>query len=348
MAGDRGALWWEFHRLITEGLPKWILAENVPGLLSSRGGRDFAIIVDSLADLGYTVGWRVLDSQFFGVPQRRRRVFIVAVRSTGNESVSKVLALAQGMSRDPKPSRKARQVSTTEPRNPTPISSSGKDIIGSITTAFSDKNYSNVQEVAAGSLVGFQIQAELIGRSEDAGPNGKGITDMDLDPAYTLNIAGGVQAVAFNANQDPDTHEEMSPTLNAGGHSANAIGIAFAQNQRDEIRDLNDLAGALAAEPGMKQQTYVAGFDELNNTLEDDNHHTLRAGTKQSTGVIAQAIVRRLTPLECERLQGFQDNWTDLENNSNSQRYKQMGNAVAVPVVTWIMKRIAAEEKGLL
>ncbi len=88
--------------------------------------------------------------------------------------------------------------------------------------------------------------------------------------------------------------------------------IAFTQNQRGEVRDLNDRAGALAAQPGMKQQTYVA--------------HAMQ--------------VRRLTTLECQRLQGFPDDWYDGIEMSDSQKYRQMGNAVAVPVVEWIMKRI--------
>lgn len=78
-------------------------------------------------------------------------------------------------------------------------------------------------------------------------------------------------------------------------------------------------------------------YDEFNDSIAD-THHTLRAGTKQSTGVIMESVVRRLTPLECERLQGFPDDWT--VSQSDSQRYKQMGNAVAVPVVEWVIQNI--------
>jgi len=87
--------------------------------------------------------------------------------------------------------------------------------------------------------------------------------------------------------------------------------VAFAQNQRGELRDLGDVAGGLQADPGMKQQTYVT-----------------------------RPTVRRLTPLECERLQGFPDHWTAVPGNSDTQRYKQLGNAVAVPVVEWILGNI--------
>lgn len=77
LAGERSGLWWEFARIIKEIAPAWLLIENVPGLLTASKGHDFAVIVDTLADLGYGLAWRILDSQHFGVPQRRRRVYIV-------------------------------------------------------------------------------------------------------------------------------------------------------------------------------------------------------------------------------------------------------------------------------
>jgi DNA (cytosine-5)-methyltransferase 1 len=81
----------------------------------------------------------------------------------------------------------------------------------------------------------------------------------------------------------------------------------------------------------------IKAYDEYNDSIAD-THHTLRSGTKQSTGVIMDSNVRRLTPVECERLQGFPDDWT--AGQSDSTRYKQMGNAVAVPVVEWIVQNI--------
>ena len=75
--GKRSQLWFEFHRIIAGACPSWVVVENVPGLLSSNSGRDFGTILGGLEDLGYGVAWRVFNSQFFGVPQRRRRLFIV-------------------------------------------------------------------------------------------------------------------------------------------------------------------------------------------------------------------------------------------------------------------------------
>lgn len=143
----------------------------------------------------------------------------------------------------------------------------------------------------------------------------------------------------------------LAATLTQGAPSAGRRNeddvnlVAFAQNQRDEVRDLDDMAGALAAEPGMKQQTYVA-FDSSRRDgvrLQDDQSPTLQA--QMGTGglnmpMVATTSVRRLTPLECERLQGFPDGWTDIPSNSDTQRYRQLGNAVAVPVAEWILRRL--------
>lgn len=95
LAGDRSGLWFEFHRILSELKPKWVVIENVPGLLSSNRGRDFAVILSGLADIGYMSAWRVLDSQYFGVAQRRRRVFLIA--SLGNGSAAEVLFESEGV-----------------------------------------------------------------------------------------------------------------------------------------------------------------------------------------------------------------------------------------------------------
>lgn len=95
LAGERSGLWFEFARIIDELEPKWVVIENVPGLLSSNGGADFAVIIRWLVECGYGVCWRVLDSQYFGVAQRRRRVFIVA--SFGNGRSAEVLFESEGV-----------------------------------------------------------------------------------------------------------------------------------------------------------------------------------------------------------------------------------------------------------
>ena len=114
----------------------------------------------------------------------------------------------------------------------------------------------------------------------------------------------------------------------------------FYGNRVDDVRIQDGVINTLQARMGTggnNMPLVAQAYDEFNDSIAD-THHTLRAGTKQSTGVIMESVVRRLTPLECERLQGFPDDWTVTQ--SDSQRYKQMGNAVAVPVVEWVIQNI--------
>lgn len=105
--GERSGLWYEFARIIDELEPQWVVIENVPGLLSSAKGSDFAIILQWLAERGYCVAWRVLDAQYFGVAQRRRRVFVVA--SFGNGRAAEILFEPESLSGNTPPSRETGQ-----------------------------------------------------------------------------------------------------------------------------------------------------------------------------------------------------------------------------------------------
>lgn len=255
LAGDRGALWWEFHRLIDEGRPEWVVAENVAGLLSSRGGRDFATIIDSLVELGYGVCWAVLDAQYFGVAQRRRRVFIVG--HSGGIPRPEVLAISEGVFGNPAPSRKEGQA------------------------------------VAA-------LTANGIGAG--GGPD---------DNAAQAGHLIAARMTAFGQYEVDGTASTLQARDSKGPVD---LVVGFAQNSRNELRIVGDgsIAGSLSHSSGSKQTTYL---------LE---------GTSP----------RRLTPVEAERLQGFPDGWTSVEKMSDMQRYRQLGNAVAVPVVEWIFRSI--------
>lgn len=121
----------------------------------------------------------------------------------------------------------------------------------------------------------------------------------------------------------------------------------FYGNRVDDLRLQGEVINTLQARMGtggnnMPMVASVKAYDELNNSLSEV-HHTLRAGTKQSTGVLTTSV-RRLTPIECERLQGFPDNWT--EGQPMTHRYKQMGNAVTVPVAQWIFQRLDTLDYG--
>ena len=134
LSGARSGLFWEIRRLMEETESKWFVLENVPGLLSSNGGKDFGIVLREMADLGYSVGWRVLDAQYFGVPQRRRRVFIVGCRSGNGEHIRQVLFEREGVPRNPEASGETGQGATSTPSGSTRKASlgSGKDIANTI------------------------------------------------------------------------------------------------------------------------------------------------------------------------------------------------------------------------
>jgi len=113
LAGERSGLFWEIARIVEETQSEYFIIENVPGLLTSNKGRDFGVVIGTMADLGYSLGWRVLDAQHFGVPQRRRRVFIVGKRTTDGTSIAEVLFKSDSLRRDPSTSQPTRQDSAT-------------------------------------------------------------------------------------------------------------------------------------------------------------------------------------------------------------------------------------------
>jgi DNA (cytosine-5)-methyltransferase 1 len=108
LAGERSGLFWEIARLVEETQSEYFVIENVPGLLSSNKGKDFGVVIGTMADIGYSLGWRVLDAQHFGVPQRRRRVFVVGRRSS-SEGIAEILFKSEGLRRDTTSSKQAGQ-----------------------------------------------------------------------------------------------------------------------------------------------------------------------------------------------------------------------------------------------
>ena len=129
LAGARSGLFWEAARIVEEAQSEYFILENVPGLLSSNKGADFGVVVGTMADLGYSVGWRVLDAQYFGVPQRRKRVFIVGRRSS-DRGIAEILFKSEGLRRNPASSKQERQDSarTIAESSSKPVLGSGKDI----------------------------------------------------------------------------------------------------------------------------------------------------------------------------------------------------------------------------
>ena len=130
LAGQRSGLFWEAARIVEEAQSEYFILENVPGLLSSNKGADFGVVIGTMADIGYSVGWRVLDAQYFGVPQRRKRVFIVGRRSS-ERGIAEILFKSEGLRGNPSQSNQARQGIATG-SNTSVALGSGKDIANCI------------------------------------------------------------------------------------------------------------------------------------------------------------------------------------------------------------------------
>jgi DNA (cytosine-5)-methyltransferase 1 len=458
----------EFARLAGRLRPLWLAWENVPGVLSIDDGRTFGAFLGMLVELGYGVAYRVLNAQHFGVPQRRRRVFVIGY--LGNWRVAAAVLLERhGLSGYPPPRREPRKGSA---RGVEVGPSGGRltDTAPTIDAGCKDGFIRNQLGVGVLSstdesetLIAHALSADGFDASEDGSPphrrrpvcgdpgtgrgtpvvpvaictshtqsNGSGFSD---DVAHTLE-SGGSQAVAFAQNSRDEVRlhggdgktvgalaaqpgakqqsyvafsakdygadaDNVAPTLRGMGHNrshANGggqVAIAFTQNQEgdvlsgDVMQSLGtnanatgrnaptvaftlhgsdgtastaspaDIAGSLRTRaPGsienssttaVLQEQPVARSGEL--TASSDVVGTLQRGGEggRLDGVMTpQMAVRRLTPRECERLQGFPDDYTLVEYRgkpaADGPRYKTLGNSMAVPVMRWIGERIAAAD----
>ena len=280
LAGERSGLWYEFARVIEELKPGWVLIENVPGLLSSNGGRDMEAIVRTLVKFGYGVAWRVLDAQYFGLAQRRKRVFIVG--SLRNGRAAEILFERESGPGDTAPSRE-----------------NAERVAGSI-----DRKSASSNRGRQANELDFiiPINTQISTRGNKLGERtGFGIGE-DGDPSYTLQ----------------ENHHHA--IFYGGNNTSGPIDVITAVNASGSRRY------------DFESETFVIETANTQSNQNEDFIPTLDTNGKMYSGV------RRLTPLECERLQGFPDGWT--EGQSDSARYRQLGNAVAVPVVEWIVKRI--------
>lgn len=328
LAGERSGLWFEFARIIDELEPQWVVIENVPGLLSSNKGADFAVIIHWLAERGYGVAWRVLDAQYFGVAQKRRRPLIVG--SLGDGRAAEVLFERESMSRDTPQGRKAgEEVAGTvtdrvggsgsgwarwnETEGLTPsfgLNSRNNRLDGESQTFIVEQN----NMASTPDMISLQSNPAQPAICMSTGQANAGIVN---DGSPSLTAAYEQPIVVFNADRDGQgSQENISPTLTHKGDGKQA------HNAYSKV--------AIAWEMQHASEAYRES-GEIAPTLQQ------RMGTGGNQ--VPLVGVRRLTPVECERLQGFPDDWTD--GQADSVRYRQLGNAVAVPVVEWIGRRIA-------
>ena len=334
LAGASG-LMFEYIRAVRELRPRFFVWENVPGALSSEDGAAFGQLLSEMDDLGYGVAWRVLDAQFFGVAQRRRRVFLVGCLGDP-ERAAEILFERESLRWDHPSSRDKRK----ELAGAT-WSGAGCDC-WAIRTAQTGSNGWGVSQQLGHTLDTTWPEAIAYAmRMRQGKPGGGKGPLVQTDMSGTLATGNDqtiFKSVAFKysagaaAKTMPDYEEGTTPTLTSDWH---APSVCFTQNTRDEVRLLNgdgSLVGALAASPGAKQQNYVCYAD-------DETPMVIYDGLLWT--------VRRLMPVECERLQGFHDGWTDIpwhgkDHAPDGPRYKALGNSMAVPVMRWIGERIEA------
>ena len=390
--------------------PAIIVWENVPGVLSDKGnafGAFLGLLAGEDCELQptgkrwsnagcvfgpqRTVAWRILDAQYFGVAQRRRRIFVVA-SARADFDPTKVLFESEGVRRDTAPSRSAGSVAAALTANG--VRTCGADDnqaqAGHLVSAFGGGNRSGAIEVAAcltarGQRIDFEVEtflAQYSSTGQGAWSEGCGTLrareqeshehlavmavhgtqdpDTSVELAHTLGRNHGQEnaLISFSSKDNgQDASIEVSPTLRAGGHSgshANAgapPAVAYCLQHSQIGR--NDSAG-----PQGKGYQVEIGFTLDSRSAAD--------------AVATDMSVRRLTPVECERLQGFPDNHTLIPVSKRKQitadeyaylrnhfpnmtaeeayrqaadgpRYKAIGNSMAVPVMHWIGKRILSQ-----
>ena len=392
LSDDRGQLTLSYVELANaidakrreRGEPEAIIVwENVPGVLSSKDNA-FGCFLAGLAGESCelqpaggkwthagcvsgperVIAWRVLDAQFFGVAQRRRRVFVVASARKGFDPAA-VLFELDSVRRDSAPRRETQKAVAA-------LTARG------VGTCGADDNQAQaghlIAECANGDVShtlkgeGFDGSEDGTGRGVPVVAFGGGNTSGNIDVAACLTAKGQridfeVETFAVHGTQDPDTNRELAHTLGRNNGQENAcIAFSYKDNGADATVDMAPTlrAGnhhtshanggqppAIAFQPGnLSRGAGSAPSDQIFPTLKADHG---RGRSDQDPHVFLGTQVRRLTPIECERLQGFPDNHTligwrgkDADECPDGPRYKAIGNSMAVPVMRWIGERIAA------
>lgn len=318
--GKRSSLFFEAVRIIREmrgatngKYPRFAVWENVPGAFSSNKGADFRAVLQALCEIadpdaavpeppkgkwakagcvlgdGYSIAWRVYDAQYWGVPQRRKRIYLVA--DFGSERAGEILFEREGMRGDSAQGREAREGTADDAAG----GAGGIRVYdcrgnGDGCTV---PNLTGDHERRVTDYTVICLQGNGIDRADTAGCNGCG---WRLGKAYTINTI--------------DRH---------------AVCVGNGQMHQTDVYP--DVTGALCANSHPGSYTGQDAFNDMLPVYRKDRRY----------------IVRRLTPLECCRLQGFPDWWEDGVNGSDSARYKMWGNGIALPCAADVMCRIAKE-----
>jgi DNA (cytosine-5)-methyltransferase 1 len=410
--GDRSSMFFEAVRIIKEMrdatnsiYPRATIWENVPGALSSNKGADFGVVLSSLADIGaITQEYAVLDAQYFGVPQRRRRIFLVSVfcPTASERCPDPLLPLIQGSRGDFAKGRKARKDSARLVE--AGVDSGNGETVGSLSVSDLTKWQTNYQSINAGLLQVVPFVKSRRAQSDtddetwvegdvtptlnafDNGGESRATVLMpvnmplsELGPTLTTTygaknysnhqevMSGSIMPVAYSIREDAKantfsaTETDTALCLNGlvpstQSHHAQifiAEPIIFENSYRDGPRVGDDICHTLPAKMGLgggntpmlAEVTY--SFDTQfgsNAAVLEDTSPTLKSSQQPPSVSPPGLAVRRLTPLECERLQGWPDDhtrWTaDGKEQADTNRYKQCGNGVASPVAKWVGEQL--------
>ena len=321
LAGDRSGLkgasglMFEFIRAVRELRPRWFVWENVPGALSSENGNAFRKLLQSMDEGGYGLAWRVLDAQFFGVAQRRERVFLVG--SLGTMRCSDVLFEREGVPWDYSSSREKRKA----------LAGRSADGVGTSDRGVGDLLTPGESQLNARSKPGQDQRSVYVCQTAHSRSNGLGVAESDV--MNTLDTDNS-NAVAFY----------YSAGSAAGSLGSGDVSPTLKQEHNPAVMCRADTQANAPEEPDMAP-TLMA------HASHDAPYIYRKAQTPQIRSDMADGsmTVRRLTPMECERLQGFPDGWTDISykgkpHPSDTVRYKALGNSMAVPVMRRIGERI--------
>jgi DNA (cytosine-5)-methyltransferase 1 len=311
VAGEtRSGLFYEAIRIIKElqnvgQPPAFVVWENVAGALSSNRGHDFAAVLDSLGELGAVViEYRLLDAQWFGVPQRRRRVFVVARFDSGAGSCEQILPFGASVCRDSASSNTSGQDSAGTLgggfRERGLVAESG-DIVGSLTSSLG-RGGPDASHAQAGFIVPDVVNTLCPGAHPGAATGQDAYAGLLIPQITNIVCANWSKGVG-------------NTQLDCG------IAIPFVKSRR--------------AQSDTDYKTWVDG--QVAPTLNlSDNTGDVRATILASS----ELAVRRLTPRECERLQGWPDDhtrWADTGKEiADGPRYRMIGNGVASPVAQWV------------
>jgi len=350
IADPRGNLALTYVGLLDHFRPQWFIWENVPGVLSSNKGADFSAFLSAVVQCGYGFAYRVLDAQYVGgsgaVPQRRRRVFVVGCLG-GWEHSAKVLFERESLFRNTKASRKKGEVTPTLSASGTGTSRVGFNCedewfipttVGTLDTECGGQRRAH-QSVMSGHFIptfwnGTQTADTLTCTSDDQRMPDKN----KLQAIITLQDTSGRD----KAQNGKGWSEGVSYTLDATGLQGVAVdmyNLTTNKNTSQTIRAGMDI-------------DHVGGVIAPTLTTNNPSRSPQASEVTQQINAVYQAsmAVRRLTPIECERLQGFPDGYTDIMLNGkqtpDGPRYKALGNSMAVNVMKWIGERINSYEQS--